>query len=242
MKYFFKLLLNFSLGTFIGILYRSISNSDSDYLLSVKNIDLPKKQGFLLVSVLTTNNFIDKRSSIIDKTWALDYKHIFYFSQEKKIVSTLPVIFLPGTDDSYPPQKKSFTMLKFLFENYVDSYEWFLRADDDVYVKLDKLRHFLKSLDSEKHFYIGQPGLHKSLSTPYCMGGPSMIISKQTLKKVGPYLDYCFSKMIKSKHEDVEIGRCINKFVNITCTSAIEVRKDFFKSFFCLGCLFFFLI
>ena len=55
-----------------------------------------------------------------------------------------------GVDDSYPPQKKSFRMLEYLWEQYGDHFEWFLRADDDVYVRPDKLEKLLRSVDSSK--------------------------------------------------------------------------------------------
>lgn len=32
-------------------------------------------------------------------------------------------------------------------DNYIDQYDWFLRADDDAYFKMDKLIPFLNSLN-----------------------------------------------------------------------------------------------
>jgi len=45
-----------------------------------------------------------------------------------------------------------------MYENYGDKFEWFLRGDDDVYMKTDKLSHFLRSLDSSQLYFIGQAG------------------------------------------------------------------------------------
>lgn len=65
---------------------------------------------------------------------------------------------LRGVDDSYPPQKKSFMMLKYMHDHYLDKYEWFMRADDDVYIKGDLLESFLRSLNSSEPLFLGQTG------------------------------------------------------------------------------------
>lgn len=68
----------------------------------------------------------------------------------------LPVVALNGVDDSYPPQKKSFMMLHYMYEHFIDKFEWFLRADDDVFIKPDKLEKFLRRVDSSKAQFIGK--------------------------------------------------------------------------------------
>ena len=65
----------------------------------------------------------------------------------------------PGVDDSYPPQKKSFMMLKYMHDHCLDKFEWFMRADDDVFIRGEKLELFLRSINSSKPHFIGQAGL-----------------------------------------------------------------------------------
>lgn len=210
----------FLIGIIIGVILANLRNSKQVSELRLSKVD---KADFFLVSILTSNKFIDTRVKAINETWAKNQNNVLYFTEAKHIKTSLPVIFLPNTDDSYPPQKKSFKMLKFLYDNYLNSFEWFIRADDDVYIKLDRLKQFLKQLDSKKAFYIGQSGFDHSPFMPYCVGGPGVILSKETLKRIGPYLNYCYQNLIQTEHEDVEIGRCIHKFANISCSSSHEV-------------------
>lgn len=43
-----------------------------------------------------------------------------------------------------------------MYEHFIDKFEWFLRADDDVFIKPDKLEKFLRRVDSSKAQFIGE--------------------------------------------------------------------------------------
>uniref|UniRef100_A0A8C5QA73 Fringe-like glycosyltransferase domain-containing protein n=1 Tax=Leptobrachium leishanense TaxID=445787 RepID=A0A8C5QA73_9ANUR len=97
-------------------------------------------RNFLYVGVMTAKKYLDTRAVAAFKTWAryIPGKVEFFSSEgseEVPLPEPMPVISLPGVDDSYPPQKKSFMMIKHMHDNYLDKYEWFMRADDDVYIK-----------------------------------------------------------------------------------------------------------
>lgn len=63
----------------------------------------------------------------------------------------------------------------------------------------------------------------------FCMGGPGVILSRETLRRVAPHIPTCL-KNLYSTHEDVEIGRCVQKYAGIPCTWNYEV-KSFSVSF-----------
>ena len=71
----------------------------------------------------------------------------------------IPLVRLQGVTNAYPPQKKSFLMLRHMAVHYAKKYKWFLRADDDVFVNFNTIHEFLQSVDTgdmDKLFYIGQ--------------------------------------------------------------------------------------
>lgn len=100
---------------------------------------------FLYVGVMTAQKYLGSRALAAQRTWArfIPGRVEFFSSQQPPNAGLgqppppLPVIALPGVDDSYPPQKKSFMMIKYMHDHYLDKYEWFMRADDDVYIKGD---------------------------------------------------------------------------------------------------------
>ncbi|KRX92882.1 Chondroitin sulfate synthase 1 [Trichinella pseudospiralis] len=151
----------------------------------------------------------------------------------------LPVVRLPGVDDTYPPQKKSLAMLHYMHTKYGDHFDWFLRADDDLYVKVEKLEAFLVQLNSSQPMIIGQTGFGKpfeqgklglDINQPYCMGGPGVLLSREALRRTAPHVHLCLADF-RSTHEDVELSRCVARFAGITCPLAYELQSLFYNNY-----------
>ena len=123
-------------------------------------------------------------------------------------------------------------MLKYFYDNFLDKYNWFLRADDDVYVRVDRLTALLSKLDPLEPLYLGQPGMGKPEDRErlellphecYCMGGPGVVFSRGLLQLLGPHLEECLRNVVVSYNEDVEVGRCISRRVGIQCSWSYQV-------------------
>ncbi|BES87226.1 Chondroitin [Nesidiocoris tenuis] len=202
-----------------------------------------RSKGLLFVGVMTAQKYLDTRATAVYRTWGRKIPgKIMFFSSEGSAVPqnepNLPLVALPDVDDSYPPQKKSFLMLKHMWDNYGRQYEWFLRADDDVYIRPDKIESFLRTVDSRRPLFIGQAGrgnqeefglLSLEYDENFCMGGPGVIMSRSTLSKVAQHVGYCL-KNLYTTHEDVELGRCVQKFAGISCTWSYEMQTIFYHN------------
>lgn len=201
-----------------------------------ENMTEDKKNRLVIVGVMTAQKYLKTRAKAVWETWGREVpgKIIFFSSEESKVPDNcpdLPLVALPKVDDSYPPQKKSFLMLKYMWDNYGSKFEWFIRADDDVYIRTDRLKKLLMSVDSGKPMYIGQAGrgnseeigqLALNYDENFCMGGPGVIMSKETMKKIVPHVKDCLGNLYTT-HEDVELGRCVKKYAGIPCTWSYEV-------------------
>lgn len=186
----------------------------------------------LYVGVVTASGFLNTRATDVNNTWGKLASKIEYFASEDQKKHPLPVVSLPGVDDTYPPQKKVYRMLAYMHDNYIDKFNWFLRADDDSYVRVPELLKFLSKLDPSEMLYIGAPGFGKDADLEriklypherYCMGGPGVIFSRGLLIKLAPYLDDCLKNVVVSWNEDLEVGRCISRKLNVQCTWSYEV-------------------
>ncbi|XP_034752486.1 chondroitin sulfate synthase 3 [Etheostoma cragini] len=199
---------------------------------------------FLYVGVMTAKKYVRSRAVAAYQTWAssIPGKVEFFSSAGTGAVLVpvpVPVVSLAGVDDSYPPQKKSFMMLKYIHDHYLDKYEWFMRADDDVYIRGEKLELFLRSLNSSKPLYLGQTGLGMAEELGrlalepgenFCMGGPGMIFSREVLRRMVPHINTCLREMYTT-HEDVEVGRCVRRFGGTQCVWSYEMQQLFYENY-----------
>ncbi|XP_011309652.1 chondroitin sulfate synthase 1 isoform X2 [Fopius arisanus] len=205
----------------------------------VHNLDVNVTgKNLVFVGVMTAHKYLGTRAKAVWETWGKTVPgKIAFFSSEFSTLPVntgdLPLVALPTVDDGYPPQKKSFLMLQYMWKHFGDKFEWFLRADDDVYVRSDRLEGLLRSVDSRKPMYIGQAGRGNSeefglLSLEYdenfCMGGPGVILSRETLRRIVPHIKECLGNLYTS-HEDVELGRCVKKHAGIPCTWSYEMQS-----------------
>ncbi|XP_024117568.1 chondroitin sulfate synthase 1 [Oryzias melastigma] len=196
---------------------------------------------FLFVGVMTAQKYLRSRAVAAHRTWAQTIPgRVEFFSSEGSDTSVpVPVVALKNVDDSYPPQKKSFMMLKYMHDHYLDQYEWFMRADDDVYIKSERLESFLRSLNSSEAIFLGQTGmgardeLGKLALEPgenFCMGGPGVIMSREVLKRMVPHIRECLQEMYTT-HEDVEVGRCVRRFAGVQCVWSYEMQQLFYENY-----------
>ena len=57
----------------------------------------------------------------------------------------------------------------------------------------------------------------------FCMGGPGIIFSRETLARFTPHIKKCLRNFY-TYHEDVELGRCVHKYANTSCTWSYEMQ------------------
>ncbi|CAH1711922.1 unnamed protein product [Aphis gossypii] len=55
------------------------------------------------------------------------------------------------------------------------------------------------------------------------MGGPGVIMSRETLARVVPHIKHCLKNLFTT-HEDVELGRCVQKYAGVSCTWSYEMQ------------------
>ncbi|XP_070780873.1 chondroitin sulfate synthase 3 isoform X2 [Enoplosus armatus] len=197
---------------------------------------------FVYVGVMTAKKYLRTRAVAAYKTWVSSIPgRVEFFSSAGSGAAhgPVPVVSLAGVDDSYPPQKKSFMMLKYIHDHYLDKYEWFMRADDDVYIRGEKLELFLRSLNSSRPLYLGQTGLGMAEELGrlalepgenFCMGGPGMIFSREVLRRMVPHINTCLREMYTT-HEDVEVGRCVRRFGGTQCVWSYEMQQLFYENY-----------
>jgi len=202
----------------------------------------------LLIGVITAEKYLQTRAKAVFETWGQDVTQVLFFvgsdcNISQPGIEKLPIVKLPGIPDSvYPPQKKVFAMLKYMQDHYINDFKWFMRADDDVYIRGRRLEELLAQMDPNERVYLGRAGMGRAEDIRrlelkpyerYCMGGPGVTLSHAALRALAPHLDYCLGAVEHyNRHasqswfnEDVELGRCVSRTINIQCSSSAEVGE-----------------
>ena len=120
---------------------------------------------FVYVAMMSAERYLDGRASAAVDTWARDVDELREYNETVKVeifatgrdeINGVNVRQLPGVPDNvYPPQRKSFSMLRYLHDHYINEYDWFVRLDDDAYLSWPILEKLLRRLDPSLPLYIG---------------------------------------------------------------------------------------
>ncbi|XP_046546915.1 glycoprotein-N-acetylgalactosamine 3-beta-galactosyltransferase 1-like [Haliotis rubra] len=159
----------------------------------------------LLCWILTQPcNFANKTRSV-KETWTKRCDITLFFSSEAN--SEIPTIKLDVPEGRDYLADKSFAVLKYLFKHYHDKADWFYKADDDTYVIVENLRHFLGMQNTNGLYYYGEVFDRKELGV-YNSGGAGYALGKEGLKRIALFsdnVDACH----QAESEDVRVGVCL---------------------------------
>ena len=206
---------------------------------------LQQKQDVLISIVLRRCDHVNKINLFLD-TWAGPVDIIIFVRPECIIphgVSRDFVVQLPELGMKiYPPQKRTFTMLKYLHDNYAHVYNWFLIVENATYVHTKQLRKFVQQFNSEELHYIGyqkylsQVDIVKYQLFPhekYCKIGPGILISYGLLHSLVPQIKSCLADYMNNYsnviQEELELGRCISRKVGVQCTNGSYDKVSILK-------------
>ncbi|XP_056416051.1 glycoprotein-N-acetylgalactosamine 3-beta-galactosyltransferase 1-like [Hyla sarda] len=102
---------------------------------------------------------------------------------------------------------KTIQAFHYIYENYMDQADWFLKADDDTYVVMENLRLMLSKYTSDQPIYFGKR-FKPFVKQGYMSGGAGYVLSKESLQRFveGFKSGNCSHR---SEVEDLELGQCM---------------------------------
>ncbi|KHN73915.1 Glycoprotein-N-acetylgalactosamine 3-beta-galactosyltransferase 1 [Toxocara canis] len=179
----------------------------------------------ILCWIMTGSQYHSSRAQFVKQTWAKRCdKHMFMSDEEN---ADLPAINMNTSTGRHFLWQKTKRALSYLYEHYYDSYDWFLKADDDTYVIVENLRYFLNSMDANSPLYFGCHirGLNGSPKQGYMSGGAGYVLSRTALKKfVTEAMKDPNKCHVNGYSEDVEVGVCLEN-VNVSTGDTRDEHK-----------------
>ena len=189
--------------------------------------EISKLQSSLIIGVHASN--LDGYTAV-RKTWGSYAQKLIYFSSMKEQrfkEGDAPVVNLSQgvSDHTHQLHPNAYQLLKYMHDNFIDDFGWFMRTSDYVYVRVEHLTNYMAKLDPNREQCFGYPNLGgqkiDSEIEGYGVEGPVTIFSRGLLKKLGPHLDHCLRNGSTSKDEDVE--KCLRERVVFQCGRNSEV-------------------
>lgn len=201
----------------------------------------------LFVGVMTTQENIETLSTAFNRTTAhLVNKIKFFINAADNVKSNFKLKNIVGFTDSRE-HLKPFHVLKYLADNYLDEFDFFLLTSDSSYVNinqlLDKLYHISISFDT----YMGTPVRRDDMSRnadgdadrimdhdrDYCDLASGIVLSSSVIRKIRSNLDWCVRNAATNFHS-VNIGRCVKYSSKIdACQQSFQVC-DYYTHLFVL--------
>jgi hypothetical protein len=225
---------------------KSTSDSDEESLQYLGHEFQLRKQ--LLVAVVTSSTHLQTASTVYD-TWGAEVPQILFFVGKNCCnVSTnpyirgMPLVRLPNVPDlPINSVAKHFSVIKYISDNYGSQFQWFLLANDNLYVRAARLASLLKQLDPSENIYLGRGARGKDKEAKklsllphelYCLGSSGVVLSHRLLQTLIPHLELCLNAAVSGKgqgssgHPDVELGRCISRHIGVQCSRAAQVSTS----------------
>ena len=108
----------------------------------------------VLCWIMTSPQNLDKKAQHVKSTWGKRCNILLFISSVTN--DSFPTIGLNVSEGREHLTAKTMLAFRYVYENYYDKADWFMKADDDTYVIVENLRYFLSGEDTNAPVYFGQ--------------------------------------------------------------------------------------
>ena len=136
----------------------------------------------------------------------------------------MPFVYMNITDVLDQLTIKHMNTIHYVYERFINEFDWFLYANDDTYVVMDNLRHFLaQKCPDEKQSY-GKVMKHSTIDDKdvytsgdntrgFIQGGSGWLVSRESIRRFGMAMakDPQFCELKVGAWEDQDMSDCYRK-------------------------------
>ena len=164
------------------------------------------KSNKLLCIVLTCSKLIESRGRAVRDTWSKRCDKTIFVSDafNPSFDVLVPEGSVAGYDNLWATTRAAF---QYVHLKFLDDFDWFLKSDDDTYVIVENLKHYLSNFESDEALFFGK---HFTTQGHYMAGGPGYVLSREAVKRLIVALnsdnDSLCSTNTDQGGEDVQMG------------------------------------
>ena len=106
--------------------------------------------------IITSPNYFNTRARAINSTWAPRCDKFTFISEYSKDTQGLPIAPIAKLKPGYAHLTLKTTLaFHYVYENFINDFDWFFKADDDTYLFVDHLKSFLKEQNTSLPISFG---------------------------------------------------------------------------------------
>ncbi|XP_059178845.1 glycoprotein-N-acetylgalactosamine 3-beta-galactosyltransferase 1-B-like [Physella acuta] len=139
----------------------------------------------VLIWVMTSPSHLPVQAKAVKETWARHGHVLFFSSVDNKTFPTIGLNVSEGREHLMAKTSKGF---RYVYENHFNDADWFMKADDDIYLIVENLKYFLSGENYSEPVYFGQLfsiWRKPELTQGYQGGGAGYVLSKEALRRFG---------------------------------------------------------
>lgn len=184
----------------------------------------------ILCWVLTHDINHKTKAQAVKDTWGKRCNKLLFISTSAD--DNLDIVLVNVTEDRRYLWGKTKQGLQQVYEAHGNDYDWFLKADDDTWIFMENLRHFLYAYSPDMPIYFGCK-LKPFVSQGYMSGGAGYVMSREAVRRFNEIAlndDYkCWNGTEGT--EDVEIGKCLENVGVLAGDSRDDLNRARFLPF-----------
>lgn len=167
----------------------------------------------VLCWVMTQPKNYDTKAKAVNATWAPRCDGYFFFSSAGAAPtppSGLPIVAMKLIEDRDNLWDKTQAAFIYIYEHHLKDFDFFLKADDDSYIVVENLRHFLRHTRPTNPVFAGRR-FRPYTKNGYMSGGGSYVLSRAAVQLLVE-LAFRTENTFCRKHggaEDVNMGQCL---------------------------------
>lgn len=180
----------------------------------------------LFVGCISEQDHIETLATAFNRTTAHLVNKIKFFINADNVKSTFKLKNIVGFTDTRE-NLRPFHVLKYIADNYLDDYDYFLLVPDTTYLDSRALRQKVSKISISFDIYLGtatttgrSSGESGESTSGYCDLDSGIIFSSSVIRKIRANLDWCVREAKSSTHSE-NIGRCVKYATKIdACQSS----------------------
>lgn len=106
--------------------------------------------------ILTTPQYFDTRARAVNLTWAPRCDKFTFISEYSNDTKGLPIAPIANISSGHAHLTQKTTLaLHYIHDNFLNDYDWLVKADDDTYIFVENLKSFLKEQNPSEPITFG---------------------------------------------------------------------------------------